>query len=344
VGVSIRDVADRAGVSLGTVSNALNRPDRVAQPTLERVRAAIEELGFIRNEAARQLRTGRSRTIALLVLDVGNPFFTDVARGVERVTTQRGLSLILSSSDSTTDRQRHYLSLFQEQRSYGVLLTPVGRDLARINELRRNGVPVVLVDHAGSSRQCSVSVDDDVTGARLAASHLLGLDHQRIAFAGGGLAVHQVADRLAGVRQAMAEAGRPESDLTVVDKVGMTIDGGREAGRTILAIPRRRRPTAVVCANDLIALGLLQHALRNGLAVPEELAIVGYDDIEFAAAAAVPLTSVRQPSVDLGAAAAELLIDEVERPGDHHHRQVRFDPVLVPRESTSAAPADEGAA
>ena len=123
----------------------------------------------------------------------------------------------------------------------------------------------------------------------------------------------------------------------------MTIDGGREAGRTILAIPRRRRPTAVVCANDLIALGLLQHALRNGLAVPEELAIVGYD-IEFASAAAVPLTSVRQPSVDLGAAAAELLIDEVERSGDHHHRQVRFDPVLVPRESTSAAPADEGAA
>lgn len=156
--------------------------------------------------------------------------------------------------------------------------------------------------------------------------------------------MHQVADRLAGVRQAMAEAGRPESDLTVVDKVGMTIDGGREAGRTILAIPRRRRPTAVVCANDLIALGLLQHALRNGLAVPEELAIVGYDDIEFASASAVPLTSVRQPSVDLAAAAAELLIDEVERPGDHHHRQVRFDPVLVPRESTSAASTGAGAA
>ena len=114
-------------------------------------------------------------------------------------------------------------------------------------------------------------------------------------------------------------------------------------------MPRRRRPTAVVCGNDLIALGLLQHALRNNVAVPGELAIVGYDDIEFASAAAVPLTSVRQPSIDLGAAAAELLIDEVERP-DHHHRQVRFDPVLVPRESTTNAdaepvtPAGEGVA
>jgi LacI family transcriptional regulator len=339
VGVSIRDVADRAGVSLGTVSNALNRPDRVAPTTLERVRAAITELGFIRNEAARQLRTGRSRTIALLVLDIGNPFFTDIARGVELVATQRGLSLILSSSDTTTDRQRHYLSLFQEQRSYGVLLTPVGRNLSRINELRGNGVPVVLVDYAGSSRQCSVSVDD-VAGARLATSHLLELDHHRIAFAGGPMTVHQVADRIAGVRQAMAEAGRPETDLTIVDKVGMTIDGGREAGRAILDMPRRRRPTAVVCGNDLIALGLLQHALRNNVAVPGELAIVGYDDIEFASAAAVPLTSVRQPSIDLGAAAAELLIDEVERPDDHHHRQVRFDPVLVPRESTTNADAE----
>ena len=221
----------------------------------------------------------------------------------------------------------------------------MGRDLARINELRRNGVPVVLVDHAGSSRQCSVSVDD-VTGARLATSHLLELDHQRIAFVGGPLAVHQVADRLAGVRQAMADAGRPATDLTVVDQVGMTIDGGREAGRAILDMPRRRRPTAAVCGNDLIALGLLQHALRHDVAVPEDLAIVGYDDIEFASAAAVPLTSVRQPSIDLGAAAAELLINEVERPGEHLHRQVRFDPVLVPRESTNAgaASAGEGAA
>jgi LacI family transcriptional regulator len=112
--------------------------------------------------------------------------------------------------------------------------------------------------------------------------------------------VHQVADRIAGVRQAMAEAGRPETDLTIVDKVGMTIEGGRQAGRAIMDMPRRRRPTAVVCGNDLIALGLLQHALRSDVAVPEELAIVGYDDIEFASAAAVPLTSVRQPSIDLG--------------------------------------------
>jgi LacI family transcriptional regulator len=343
---SIRDVADRAGVSLGTVSNALNHPDRVAPATLERIRAAIDELGFIRNEAARQLRSGRSRTIAFLVLDVGNPFFTDLARGVERAATERGLSLILSSSDSTTGRQSHYLSLFQEQRSYGVLLTPVGHDLTRVAELRGNGVPVVLVDHAGGSRQCSVSVDD-VTGARLAASHLLGLGHQRIAFAGGVPAVHQVANRLAGVRQAMADSGQSADDLTVIGKVSMTVDGGRQAGQAISAMARRHRPTAVVCANDLIALGLLQHALRNGIAVPGDLAIVGYDDIEFASAAAIPLTSVRQPSADMGAAAAELLVDEAERPRDHHHRQIRFDPVLVPRESTTNSPAvsaGEGAA
>jgi LacI family transcriptional regulator len=193
---------------------------------------------------------------------------------------------------------------------------------------------------------CSVSVDD-VAGARMAAAHLLELDHGRIAFVGGGGAsVQQVADRLAGVRQALAKAGRPDSDLTVVDDLDLTIDGGRKAGRILLDLPSRRRPTAAVCANDLIALGLLQHALRNHVAVPEELAIVGYDDIAFAAAAAVPLTSVRQPSHEIGAAAAELLIDEVERPGHHQHRKVRFDPVLIPRESTVAdrSAVGEGAA
>jgi LacI family transcriptional regulator len=148
------------------------------------------------------------------------------------------------------------------------------------------------------------------------------------------------------VRQALARAGRPDSDLTVVDDLDLTIDGGRKAGRILLDLPSRRRPTAVVCANDLIALGLLQHAVRNHVAVPEELAIVGYDDIAFAAAAAVPLTSVRQPSHEIGAAAAELLIDEVERPGHHQHRKIRFDPVLIPRESTVAdrSSVGEGAA
>ncbi|MDT4949535.1 MAG: LacI family transcriptional regulator, partial [Pseudonocardiales bacterium] len=130
--VGVVEVAARAGVSLGTVSNVLNRPDRVAPATRDRVMQAIRELGFVRNEAARQLRAGRSRTIGLVVLDVGNPFFTDLARGVETTAGKSGLSVVLCNSNDDDGREQHYLSLLQEQRAFGILITPVGRDTAAI--------------------------------------------------------------------------------------------------------------------------------------------------------------------------------------------------------------------
>jgi LacI family transcriptional regulator len=330
---SVVDVAARAGVSLGTVSNVLNRPDRVAPATRERVLQAIAELGFVRNEAARQLRAGRSRTIGLVVLDVGNPFFTDLAAGVEIIAARAGLSVILCNSGDAKDREAHYLSILQEQRAYGILITPVGNKTPAIEEIRRRGTAVVLVDRGSSRRQCSVSVDDHV-GGEMAMSHLLEQGHRRIAFVGGPASINQVSERLAGARKALADAGLRESALTVMDTPGLNVSAGRSTGEAILAMSTRKRPTAVFCANDLLALGVLQEMTRRHLGVPGDLAIVGYDDIDFAAAAAVPLTSVRQPRAQLGQAAMELLIEEVEEPDSHQHRQVVFEPELVVREST----------
>src|SRR6266567_2422269 len=136
------DVAGRAGVSIGTVSNVLNHPERVAPATRDRVLKAIAELGFVRNEAARQLRAGRSRTIGLVVLDVGNPFFTDLAKGVETTAGKSGLSVVLCNSNDDRAREQHYLSLLQEQRAFGVLITPVGQDMKSIEAVRRQGTPV----------------------------------------------------------------------------------------------------------------------------------------------------------------------------------------------------------
>jgi LacI family transcriptional regulator len=330
---SVVDVAARAGVSLGTVSNVLNHPQRVAPATRERVQTAIRELGFVRNEAARQLRAGRSRTIGLVVLDIGNPFFTDLAKGVEATAATSGLSVILCDSDEDLDREAHYLSLLQEQRAFGVLITPVGRATAGIDELRRTGTPVVLVDRGSNRRQCSVSVNDRV-GGELAVGHLIERGHRRIGFVGGPLSIKQVAERLAGARSAVEAAGlRPEA-LTVLETPRLDVASGRATGDRVAAVAARRRPTAVFCANDLLALGLLQDTTRRGGSVPDDLAIVGYDDIDFAAAAAVPLTSVRQPRAQLGQAATGLLIEEVTDPENHQHRQVVFEPELVVREST----------
>ena len=328
--VSVVDVAERAGVSLGTVSNVLNRPDRVATVTRERVLVAIDELGFVRNEAARQLRAGQSRTIGLVVLDVGNPFFTDVAAGVERSAAAANLSVILCNSGDDETREDHYLTLLQEQRAYGILITPTGHGSRRIEQIHRGGTPVVFVDRSANRRQCSVSVDD-VVGGELAVNHLLELGHRKIAYVGGPMTTHQVADRLAGARLA---AGK--RTVRVIETADTTVAAGRSTGQRIAQMSPRTRPSAVFCANDLVALGLLQEMTRRGLNVPNDLAIIGYDDIDFAAAAAVPLTSIRQPRAQLGQAAADLLIEEVTSAQTHQHRQVVFEPELVVRESTDS--------
>jgi LacI family transcriptional regulator len=330
---SVKDVAALAEVSLGTVSNVLNRPDRVSDATRSRVEQAMADLGFVRNESARQLRAGTSRTLAYVMLDAGNPFFTDVAQGMEIAAESAGLSLVLCNSGQKPGREAAHLDLLQQQRVQGILVTPVDAESAALDEVRRRGTPVVIVDRTRPDASfCSVAVDD-VLGGRLAVEHLVDRRHRRIAFVGGPFSLGQVRDRLEGARTAWANADMAEDDLVVVETGSLDVEGGREAGARLAGLPSRGRPTAAFCANDLTALGLLQHAISNGTRVPEELAIVGYDDIEFAAAAAVPLSSVRQPRRLLGQAAAELLLEEAANP-HHDHRQVTFTPELVARQST----------
>jgi LacI family transcriptional regulator len=338
VPVSIREVAAHAGVSVATVSNVLNRPEIVAQSTRDRVHASIRELGFVRNESARQLRAGRSRTIGLVVLDVANPFFTDLARGVEDEANKAGYAVILCNSDDQERKERRYLELLEEHRVQGVLITPVAGAGSWLARLQRRGTPVVLVDSRSASRgQCSVAVDD-VLGADLAVSHLLATGHERIAYLSGPSAIRQVADRYEGALRALRRAGRDAADLEIIEAGGLNVAAGQKAGADIAALPARTRPTAVFCANDLIALGVLQEMTRNRIRVPEDISIVGYDDIDFAAAAAVPLTSVRQPRQQLGHTAARLLLDEAADGDAHQHRQVIFEPELVIRQSTQPVP------
>lgn len=334
--VSIKDVAAHAGVSVGTVSNVLNRPELVADTTRERVRASIEALDFVRNESARQLRAGRSRLIGLVVLDVGNPFFTDVARGAEEAASEAGFAVMLYDSSGRPDKEARYLELFEEQRVQGVLITPVEANDRRLAELRRRGTPVVLVDRRAAGRgQCSVAVND-VLGGDLAVTHLLETGRRRIAFVGGPFAIRQVGDRHEGALRALHRRGVAANRLTVVETDALTVASGRVAGASLGDLPARRRPDAVFCANDLLALGLLQEMTRREIAVPNDVAIVGYDDIDFAGAAAVPLSSVRQPRHDLGRAAAGLLLEEAMGGARHKHQQVVFDPELVVRESSAA--------
>lgn len=329
---SMKDVARAAGVSVGTVSNVLNRPEAVAEDTRARVQAAIAELGYVRNDSARQLRAGRSRNVAIVVLDVANPFFTDVVRGAEPLVDSAGGVVTVCDSGEDLAREQRHLEILEEQRVLGLLITPVDESSAeRLARLTAHDIPVILVDRgAGRYPHCSVAVDD-VHGGRLAARHLVELGHTSIAFFGGPPTIPQVADRLAGCREVCEEAG---VRLDTYASASLNAEGGRASVDQMLAMSEA--PTAIFCANDLLALGALQGLTMRGVKVPEECAIVGYDDIDFAAAAAVPLSSIRQPRAQLGRTAAQLLFDEVAEGGNHTHRNVVFQPELVARASTVA--------
>ena len=333
---SVRDVARVAGVSVGTVSNVMNHPEKVSVAVVERVQDAISELGFIRNDAARQLRAGHSKTIGLVVLDVRNPFFTDIARGAEDQAASAGLMVTLGNSDENSGREATYLDLFEEQRVHGVLISPFGDITARLERLRSRGIPAVLVDRAGGdSTFSSVSVDD-VAGGRLAVEHLIAIGRRRIAFIGGPFEIRQVSDRAEGARQA-AEAHDGVS-LEIVDIPALSVVAGRAAGAAIVARAAEDRPNAIFAANDLVAMGVLQALMMQGVnvGVPGEIALIGYDDIDFASAAVVPMSSVRQPSALIGQTAVEILLGEAADP-DIEPRHVVFQPELVVRESTSAS-------
>lgn len=333
--VGIKDVARLAGVSVGTVSNVINRPETVSLETRRRVQAVIDELGYVRSEHARQLRAGRSRIIGLLVLDMGNPFFVDVARGAERTARGAGVGVMVCNSGQSAREESEYLALFAEQRVRGVLVTPADETGQGVESLRRAGIPFVLVDRVGVATDgCSVSVDD-VTGGALAARHLVDAGHRSIAYVSGPGHLRQIQDRRAGALDALAESGLGPETLTELPTETLDVAAGRDAGARLLGLPRR--PTAVFCANDLLALGVLQSLFAAGLSVPGDMAIVGYDDIEFAAAAAVPLTSVRQPAVAMGTLAAQMLLEETDGHSAHEHRQVVLQPELVVRRSTLTA-------
>lgn len=331
---SVRDVATRAGVSMGTVSNVLNRREKVSTATVERVEAAIAELDFVRNDAARQLRAGHSLSIGLSVLDIGNPFFTDIARGAEERAVASGLSVMVGNSDEDLARESAHLDLFEQQRVFGILTTPLEERPKRLDALRARGTPVVLVDRQTHNTDFSSVAVDDVAGGRLATTHLLDIGRRRIAFVGGPTRLRQVADRLEGAHTAVSQT--PEATLEVVLRESLTVLEGRAAGEHLLNRTASRRPDAVFAANDLLATGLLQaFSILSNISVPGDIALIGYDDIDFARAAVVPLSSIRQPSHTLGHTAVDLLIREQAEGSDFQPEQIVFQPELIVRESTT---------
>lgn len=325
----VKTVAERAGVSVGTVSNVLNRPESVAEETRQRVEAAMAELNFVRNASARQLRAGESTVVGAIVLDLRNPFYTALARGIEDRLLADGLMLMMASSDEDPDRERRWLRLFAEQGIRGLLVTPskdTAEHLAAVSSL---GIPAVLLD-SHSSSFASVGADS-VSGARQAVRHLLEQGHRRIAHLSGPEQLEQSRERLQGAREAVVEAGLdPEAVLIVRHLPTMSADDGQRGFIEVMA-SEQDAPTAFFCINDIVALGVMRELRLRRMEIPRDMAVVGYDDVTFASELMTPLTSVRQPMHQIGWTAADILLT-----GAAPDRHELFRPELIVRESSRA--------
>lgn len=327
--VRLLDVARHAGVSMGTVSNTLNHPERVTPETLGLVRSAIRELGFVPDLPARVLTGAPSNLMGLVVADVRSPFFMEVADAVERAAREAGHLVLLCNSENDHDKEHTLLGILAAQRVRGILLSPAGGGAPQVADL--HGLPVVYLDYAESDDSCSVSVDH-VAGGRLAAEHLLSLGFERLAFVGGLPTMQQFELRIAGIRQALTTAGLdPDRALHVVQEDGIGLDSGRAAARTLLA---SGLPQGICCGNDMLAFGVFRELRRHGVDIPGDVALVGYDDVEFAESWIVPLTTIRQPTQEMGRQAAGLLLEHAAGDPGHRHRRILLQPELIVRDSS----------
>jgi len=332
--VTVREVAALAGVSTGTVSNVLNHPDLVTDDTVRRVDEAIEQLGWIRHQGAGQIRGGRSAALGVVVAEL-SPHTIELLEVLEDHLDGKGFVQQVVTSAHRPEREIQRIELFEQQRVRGILLSPMHSYetyLHRLNQLR---IPMVILGQPSpSGRLCSISGDDQA-GGQLAVSHLVELGHRRIAVVGGTVTTHQVAARVAGARRALTS----DASLTLVQTSDHDIVAGLTAARHIVEDRANPPPTAVFAINDSVAIGVQRGLQSAGLRVPEDVAVVGYDDSKLAQTAPVALTTVRVSNADLGRHAARLLLDEIaetEAGTPHVHRQIRLQPELVLRRSTAA--------
>jgi LacI family transcriptional regulator len=329
---SMSDVAAHAGVALGTVSNALNYPEKVASATRSRIQAAIDELGFVRNDQARSLARGRSSTMGLIVTDIGNSFFVDIARGAEAGAQSEGMSLLLANSDNNLVKEQTYLELFEQSRFAGILLAPFEASAEGLDRITGSGQPVLLLNVATPTEQgCSVIVDNEY-GGYIAARHLIELGRTRLAFVGGPDRLEPLLARRLGVERAISESnGSVALEEIIVGAVNAP--EGRAVAASIIQRPPAERPDGIVAASDLLALGMIQ-AFQNVIRIPDEIAIIGYDNNNAVWDSLIPISTIGQPGFEMGTRGAELLADAIKNPGTHQHRVLTLLPHLLPRASS----------
>ena len=330
--VTIYDVAERAGVSAMTVSRVLNQSSRVAETTRLRIQKAIDELGYVPNTLARGLK-GVTRTLAFIIPDVSNPFFTDIVHGAEEVAWQHGYTVFLGNTNSSAEREKHYIQKFLGHGIDGLLIAPSGDSTAPIlADVTARRVPFVLIDADVPGVRADKVLGDNAKAAQELTEHLLTLGHTRIAYVGGRLDISTGQERASGYRAALKERG-----VKVNPGYLCTTDFSRAEGyasaKALMSLPTP--PTAVVAANNTLAVGVIEALRELNERIPEDVAVVCFEDLELASALHPFLTVMAQPAREFGQIGARFLLERIAKP-TLALRSCVLSPTLIVRKSCGA--------
>ena len=304
----MREVAEHAGVSVTTVSHVVNNTRAVNPDTRKRVEEAMRILGYQPNVVARSLRRGKTHTIGIILPDSANTYFAEVVRGVEDTSFSHGYSVILCNSDNDLDKERLYTNVLLEKQVDGSIIVAAGLSSENIRNLLAREIPLVLVDRRVPEVDADYVLTDNQGGGRLATSHLIDRGHRAIACIAGPEGVKLSSDRIAGYQQALEQAGIAIQPQLIL-RGDFQYQSGYHAAQRLFG--NRSMPTAIFACNDLMAIGAYRFAHEKGLRIPDQLSIVGFDDIRLAAYAYPPLTTIRQSKHTMGASAAKLLLERM---------------------------------
>jgi LacI family transcriptional regulator len=333
---TIYDVARLAGVSTATVSRSLNGTGQIAPGTRAAIDAAVEQLGYRPNTIARSLVTKSTQTIALLLPDITNPFYAALVSGIQQRALEAGYTMLLCTTEGDPEREEQYLSVLRAKQVDGALVDGLVLPPDRVARFVADGFPIVCLDRDVDSASVPLVQVDNRLGAKLATEHLLSLGHTRVAHVAGAPELGISEQRVAGYREALAEAGI-EPDPALVAVGSFTVEGGYEAAKSLLA---DGSPTAVFAANDLSAIGVLNAIAESGRRVPADVSVVGFDDLHLSAYTTPPLTTIHQPALEIAERAMQLLLDLSNGRKVRRLRHV-LEPALVVRGST-APPSSQG--
>jgi LacI family transcriptional regulator len=330
----IRTVAALAKVSIATVSRTINGSPAVSERLSKRVWQAIEQLNYFPNTHARSLVSGRSRLFGIIVENITNPFFPELIQSFEEVAVANGYEILVSSSNSDPAVLTTCVRRMLERKVEGVAVLTFGEEEPVLDQLAHHNVPLVLAEFKLDDPKSSTILLDYSTGLREAVKHLAGLGHRRIAFLAGPRTLHSAITRENDFRAAMEQAGMPLDPAWVI-VCDHTLRGGVAGFEKLQALDMP--PTAVICSNDMTAIGVLRAAYMNGLKVPQDLSVIGLDDIDFCEFTLPPLTTIRLSRTDLARAAFDALRQQAEAgPGTKVDREFLVSTGLVVRDSTAA--------